>query len=66
MIQVGDKITRKIKVYDASAQKLIATTMQTTVVFVHPQTRFYVVRCDMPGNRRFRETLYFRPRCGSM
>ena len=66
MIQVGDKVMRRIKVYDPETRGFAAETIETTVVYVHPQRRFYVVRCDMPGGRHFHETLYFFPRCGSM
>ena len=65
MIEVGDRITRRIKVYDASTRTMVTETMETTVVWIHPEKRFYVVRCDMPGGRFFHETLYFFPRCGS-
>lgn len=66
MIRVGDHITRRIKVYDASTRKMVTETMETTVVWIHPERRFYVVRCDMPGGRHFNETLYFFPRCGQI
>lgn len=66
MIKVGDKVKRRIKVYDLDARTFVAETMETTCVYVHPQKRFYVVRCDMPGGRHFHETMYFFPRCGSM
>ena len=66
MVKVGDKVKRRIKVWDAETRQFSAQTMETTVVYVHPEERFYVVRCDMPGGRFFHETLYFFPRCGSM
>ena len=66
MIHVGDRITRQIKVYDASSRTMVTESMETTVIWIHPEKRFYVVRCDMPGGRFFHETLYFFPRCGSM
>ena len=66
MIEVGDRITRRIKVYDAQTRTMVTETMETTVVWIHPERRFYVVRCDMPGGRFFHETLYFFPRCGQM
>lgn len=66
MIRVGDRITRRIKVYDASTRTMVTESMETTVVWIHPEKRFYVVRCDMPGGRFFHETLYFFPRCGSI
>ena len=66
MIKVGDTVKRRIKVYDPETRGFNAETMETTVVYVHPQRRFYVVRCDMPGGRFFHEALYFFPRCGSL
>lgn len=66
MIKVGDKVKRRIKVYDLDARTFVAETMETVCVYVHPQRRFYVVRCDMPGGRHFHETMYFFPRCGSL
>ena len=66
MIQVGDKVRRLIKVYDPESKTFCTESMETTVVYIHPERRYYVVRCDMPGGRHFHETLYFFPRCGSM
>ena len=64
-VKVGDKIKRTIKVYDDESRSFAAQTLDTTVVFVHPERRFLVVRCDMPGGRHFHETLYFYPRCAN-
>ena len=64
MIKVGDKIRRRIKVFDAETRQFAAEMMETTVVWIHPERRFYVVRCDMPQGRHFHEALYFFPRCG--
>ena len=64
MIQVGDKIKRKIKICD-SVGSPVETDVDAEVVYVHPEKRSYVIRCDMPGGRSFRETLYFYPRCGT-
>lgn len=66
LIRVGDRIRRKIKVYDGVTKSFEDQEMDTTVVWIHPERRFYVVRCDMPGGRFFHEALYFYPRCGSM
>ena len=66
MIEVGDRIKRQIKVYDPQTRTFAAETMETTVVWIHPERRYYVVRCDMPGGRFFHEALYFFPRCGTM
>ena len=66
MIEVGDKVRRLIKVYDPESRTFSTESMETTVVYIHPERRYYVVRCDMPGGRFFHETLYFFPRCGSI
>ena len=65
MIRLGDKVKRKIAVYDASrGPQAILADVDAEVVYIHPERRYYVIRCDMPGGRSFRETLYFFPRCG--
>ena len=65
MICVGDKIKRKVKIWDASAgPDPILADVDAEVVYIHPERRYYVIRCDMPGGRSFREALYFFPRCG--
>ena len=65
MIRIGDKIKRKVKIWDASVgREPVETSVDAEVVYIHPERRYYVVRCEMPGGRSFRETLYFDPRCG--
>lgn len=65
MIQVGDKVNRKIRVYDASRGPLpVETVTPGTVIYIHPEHRFYVIEVEMPAGRHFRETMYFYPRCG--
>lgn len=65
MICVGDKITRRIAIYDASqGSALTETNVDAVVVYIHPERRFYTIECKMPGGRSFRETMYFFPRCG--
>ena len=68
MIQLGDVVKRRVAVYDpehphAAPEK---KTMEATVVYIHPERRFYTIECKMPAGRRFRETEYFYPRCGQM
>ena len=66
MIQIGDKVKRKVNIYDPDrgtgglGAKL---TVEATVVYIHPQNRFYTLRFDLPGGS-YRETEYFAPRCG--
>ena len=65
MIQIGDKLKRRLKYYDPQlGPRASETTVEATVVYIHPERRYYVIRCDMPGGRSFREALYFHPRCG--
>ena len=65
MIQVGDKVNRKIRIYDASrGPQPVETVTPATVVYIHPEHRFYVIEVEMPQNRRFREAMYFYPRSG--
>lgn len=65
MIHLGDKINRTIAVYDAAAGGApTPATVEATVVYIHPERRFYTIECKMPGGRSFRDTLYFHPRSG--
>lgn len=65
MIRVGDKVARQIAIYDASRGPApVMTSVEATVVWIHPERRFYTIECKMPGGRSFRETMYFYPRCG--
>lgn len=66
MIQLGDKVRRKIRICDPAAESATPTetNVAATVVYIHPKRRFYTIECEMPGGRSFRETEYFYPRCG--
>ena len=65
MIQLGDKVKRRVNIYDPDATGQQRTvSMDTVVEYIHPERRFYVVRIDVPGGRCYRETMYFNPRCG--
>lgn len=67
MICVGDEITRRIAIYDASRGPApVMTSVEATVVYIHPERRFYVIECKMPGGRSFRESMYFSQRRGQM
>ncbi len=65
MIHLGDKVTRKISIFDPSLGISTAVPVEATVVYIHPERRFYTIECKMPAGRSFRESLYFFPRCGS-
>lgn len=65
MIQVGDKTTRRLAIYDSvggGGAKPTVTTVPAEVVYIHPQRRFYVVRCELPGGHFIHQTEYFYPR----
>ncbi len=66
MIRLGDKVTRKISIYDASrGPSAVVQNVDATVVYIHPLRRYYTIECKMPAGRSFRESLYFFPRCGA-
>lgn len=64
MIHLGDKVRRRIRIYDAASNQTVELTVEATVVYIHPERRYYTIDCPMPGGRSFRETMYFFPRCG--
>ena len=65
MIELGQKLKRRIKIYDPAAGGTMSeTTVDAEVIWIHPELRFYTILCRMPGGRSFRETEYFYPRCG--
>ena len=67
MIRVGDKLSRKISIYDPQNGAVPkAVPVEATVIWIHPERRFYTIECKMPAGRSFRETEYFYPRCGQM
>ena len=50
MIQVGDVIKRRLKYYDPQlGPRASETTVEATVVYVHPEGRFITLRYDLPG-----------------
>ena len=64
MIKVGDKLSRRLAIYDSSTgcATPTVTTVPAEVVYIHPQRRFYVVRCELPGGHVIHQTEYFYPR----
>ena len=49
---VGDKVKRRMKVYDADRSaggKPTEITVDATVVYIHPEKRFYTLRYVLPG-----------------
>ena len=53
---VGDKVKHKLKVYDSSVGgNLTETTVDATVIYIHPEQRYYVLRYELGPGRSFRE-----------
>ncbi len=49
-MKIGDKVKRKLKVYDPElGPREAEQTVTATVVYVHPQRRFVTLRYDLPG-----------------
>ena len=67
MIRVGDTVKRRIKVYDPETRGFNTETMETTVVYIHPERRYYVVEFVFElGERtgRFREAFWMEQKKG--
>jgi len=55
-LTVGDKIRHKLKIYDSSVGgKPTEQTVDATVVYIHPERRYYTLRYDLGPGRSFRE-----------
>ena len=60
-MKVGDKIRHRLKVYDSTiGGNLTETTVDATVVYIHPERRFYTLRFDLGPGRSFRESFFFK------
>ena len=62
---LGDKIKKRVKIYDPDrAQGGMATeiTVDATVVYIHPERRFYTLRYDLPGGS-YRESVFVPTNC---
>ena len=56
-IRVGDRVQRTVKIYDSAVgQKPTETTVDATVVYIHPTCRFYTLRYSFGPGRSFRES----------
>lgn len=63
---VGDKVKRKICVFDPDRAKggtASKVTVNATVTYIHPEKRYYTLRYTLPGGS-YCESEYFAPRCG--
>ena len=59
-IRVGDRVQRTVKMYDSSiGQKPTETTVEATVVYIHPTCRYYTLRYGFGPGRSFRESEFF-------
>lgn len=59
-IRVGDRMKRKVKIYDAAVgQKPTDTTVEATVVYIHPMCRFYTLLYSLGPGLSFRESEFF-------
>ena len=59
-IRVGDHMKRTVKIYDSSVgPKPTETTVEATVVYIHPTCRFYTLLYSFGPGRSFRESEFF-------
>lgn len=55
---VGDKLKHRMKIWDPDRQaggKATEVTVDATVVYIHPERRYYTLRYDLGPGRSFRE-----------
>lgn len=59
-IRVGDRMKRTVKICDSAVgPKPTETTMDATVVYIHPEHRYYTLHYDFGPGRSFRESELF-------
>lgn len=65
-MMVGDKLPGMVPSYGATCTGFVSDgqAFTGTVVYIHPQRRFYTVEFDMPRGRKCRESYYFPDRAG--
>lgn len=65
-IKIGDKLPGMVPSYGVSCTGFVSDgqAFTGTVVYIHPQRRFYTVEFDMPRGRKCRESYYFPDRAG--
>ena len=59
---VGDKIKQRMKIWDPDRKgggSPTEVTVDATVVYIHPERRFYTLRYDLGPGRSFRESFKF-------
>ena len=58
---VGDKIKKRMKIWDPDRKaggKPSEVTVDATVVYIHPERRYYTLRYDLPGGS-YRESEFY-------
>lgn len=67
-MMVGDKLPGMVPSYGVSCTGFVSDgqAFTGTVVYIHPQRRFYTVEFDMPRGRKCRESYYFPDRAGEL
>lgn len=67
MIQVGDKMRRKVGFVDLESHMntLVPVSCDCEVVYIHPEHRFFTLRVLLPSGESFCTTEYFYPRGGT-
>ena len=65
-MMVGDKLPGMVPSYGSTCSGFVSDgqAFTATVVYIHPQRRFYTVEFDMPRGRKCRESYYFPDRAG--
>lgn len=65
-MMVGDKLPGMVPSYGATCTGFVSDgqAFTATVVYIHPQRRFYTVEFAFARGRRFRESFYFQDRAG--
>ena len=62
---VGDRIRRKVPFYatdNCTIHSMELVEVEATVIYIHPERRFFTIECHLPSGRSFRTTEYFYPR----
>ena len=65
-MMVGDKLPGMVPSYGSTCSGFVSDgqAFTATVVYIHPQRRFYTVEFDLPRGRKCRESYYFPDRAG--
>ena len=61
-MKVGDTVKHRMRIWDPehkAGEKPAETTVNATVVYIHPEGRFYTLRFDLGPGRSFRESFHF-------